>query len=84
MWKRVLWDIFCLILVIIAPWWVALIAVVAGIAVFPWYLEAVMVGMLYDVLYGGVSGSWIFHMIHTVIFTVPLLIAEFIKPKLNL
>lgn len=84
MWKRIPWDILCLVLVFIAPWWVVLILGVIGVILFPWYLEIIFLGVLFDVLYGGIAISWYRHLIHTAIFTVPLLVAEYIKPKLNL
>lgn len=83
MWKRVLWDILCLILVFCAPWWVTLVVGIAGVALFDWYLEIVFLGMLYDVFFGGITTSWYGHIIHTIIFTTPLLVGQFIKTKIN-
>ena len=83
MWKRIVWDIIVIALVFIAPWWVTLLFGIIGAALFPWYLEIIFFGVLYDVLFGGVNGSWYYHLIHTGIFTTPLLVAELIKTKIN-
>jgi hypothetical protein len=84
MWKRAVWDILCLIVLFFAPWWATLILGVIGVVCFSWYLEIIFLGMLYDVFFGGVYGPWYYHLIHTVIFTGPLLVAEFVKTKINI
>lgn len=84
MWKRIVWDLIVLLLVFIAPWWVTLIVTGIGAVFFPWYLEMIIVGALYDALFGGIHGVWYYHLLHTFFFTIPLLIIEFIKTKLNL
>ena len=83
MWKRIVWDIVSIALVFFAPWWVALIFGIIGVVFFSWYLEIIFLGVLYDVLFGGVSGSWYYHLIHTGIFTAPLLGIELVKTKIN-
>lgn len=81
--KRIAWDIGGIVLVFFAPWWVTLIFGILGALYFSWYLEIIFLGILYDVLFGGVSGSWYYHMIHTTIFTLPLLSIEFVKTRIN-
>ena len=84
MWKRTLWDILCLILVVLAPWWATLIVGVIGAIFFSWYVELAILGALYDALYGGVGGVWYRHLIHTGIFAAPLLVIEAVKTAINL
>ena len=84
MWKRIVWDVICLALVFSAPWWVTLIVAIGGVILFPWYIEIIFIGALYDSLYGGIGLVWYKHLVHTAIFTVPLLIGEYIKTTINL
>lgn len=79
MWKRVVWDIFLLTLALVAPWWVTFVVGIGGIVLFPWYVEIIFAGAIYDSLFGGVAVGHIHHLIHTGIFTAPLLIIEYIK-----
>jgi hypothetical protein len=81
--KRLLWDIIGLLLVCIAPWWAVLLFAIAGTVLFRWYLEMIVFGILFDVLFGGVSVSWLGHMAHTIIFAIPLIISETIKRNIN-
>lgn len=83
MWKRVIWDILCVLLVFVMPWWVTLIAGILGVIFFGWFFEILFLGVLYDALYGGTSGLWYQHLIHTGIFIIPLLIGQTIRKLIN-
>ena len=83
MWKRILWDIVAIILVFWAPWWVTFIVGIGGVVLFPWYLEIIFLGAFYDAIFGGNFVHWYHHLIHTAIFTIPLLIGELIKTNIN-
>jgi hypothetical protein len=83
MWKRIIWDILAIALVVIAPWWITLIWGVLGVIFFTWYLEIIILGALYDALFGLRFLPWYQHLIHTGIFTVPLLIIQFVKTRIN-
>lgn len=82
--KRILWDILCLALVFSAPWWLTLAVGTVGALFFSWYAELVILGALYDALFGGVPVAWYRHLVHTGIFAAPLLVIEFVKANLNL
>ena len=84
MWKRVLWDVLCLVVLFFAPWWATLALGIVGTIFFSWYIEIIFLGVLYDVLFGGITGTWYYHMIHTGIFTLPLIVSEFVKTKINI
>ena len=84
MWKRILFDIIGILIVFMFPWWVAFAYGLIGIILFPWYIEIVIFGALIDILYGGTARHWYTHIIHMVIFAVPLFIGEFIKTKISL
>jgi len=83
MWKRIVWNIITITLVFFAPWWVTLIFGIIGVVFFSWYLEIIFFGVCYDVFFGGVVGPWYYHLIHTGIFTLPLLVSEFVKTRIN-
>lgn len=82
--RRIAWDSVCIGLALTSPWWVVLIVVIAGTIMFPWYIESVFLGALFDALYGGNSNSWISHFTHTALFTTPFIFAEFIRTRINL
>ena len=82
--KRILYDIAGLVIVFMFPWWAGLIVAVIGVIVFPWYIEALFFGALYDILYGGIVHHWYLHITQLVIFAIPLFVAEFIKTRIVL
>ncbi len=84
MWKRILWDILCLALAFMAPWWVTLVFGTLGALFFSWYLELVILGAIYDALFGGVSMHWYRHLIHTGIFALPLLVMQLARTTFDL
>ncbi len=84
MWKRVVWDIVCISMIFFAPWWATLVLSLIGAVFFSWYLEMIFIGVCYDVIFGGVTGTWYYHLIHTFIFGLPVLVIEFIKTKVNM
>lgn len=83
MWKRVVFDIVAVVVVFFAPWWVVLAYVIVGVAIFPWYLEAVFLGLFFDVMYGTSILPWYERVLHTFIFLIPLGIGEYIKSRIN-
>lgn len=80
---RILFSIIAGILVFFAPWWVVLVYTVLGVILFPWYLEAMFLGLYFDVMYGIPTLHWYERIIHTIIFVAPLGIGEFIKRRIN-
>ena len=84
MWKRIIWDIVCLGMAFFAPWWATLVFGIIGVIAFSWYIEIIFLGVWYDAVFGGVTGAWYYHFIHTTIFLIPLCIAEFIKTRINI
>lgn len=78
--RRILFNILGLVLTIVAPWWAVLAYSILGALLFPWYIEMIFFGILFDVIYGNIGG---FHIKHTIVFLVPLLVVEFAKPRLN-
>lgn len=84
MWKRVIWDILCIVAVFVAPWWVTLFAGILGVVFFEWFLEILFLGALYDALYGGMSSSWYQHLVHTGIFTVLLFVGQIVRKLINI
>lgn len=71
---RVFWGIASLFMVFIAPWWVVLCMGIIGAIIFPWYIEIIFLGACFDALFGGATGAWYRTLIHTGIFTIPLLV----------
>lgn len=50
--KRILFDFILFALAFYAPWWVTLVFVAIGVFKFPFYSEAILFGVLLDLLYG--------------------------------
>lgn len=57
--KRALFGFVFLGVILYASWWVVLAVMLSGLFLFPWYVEAVIGGILFDILYG-VQGSLLF------------------------
>lgn len=53
--KRILFDLILLVLAFCVPWWLTLVLVAVGTFKFPFYGEAVLFGVLIDLLYGTVT-----------------------------
>lgn len=53
--KRTFFNLFFLGVLLYAPWWVVFIVAVYGVFVFPWYVEILFAGLLFDILYGAFS-----------------------------
>lgn len=82
-WWRILFDIGALILVLLTPWWVVFLYILIGVVLFPWYIEAVFWGLFFDVMYGTPLVSWYVRIMHTALFTLPVLLSTFIKQRIN-
>lgn len=83
MWKRIAWDIVAFALVATAPWWAVLAVGIAGAVMFPWYLELVILGAVLDAVYGGNASGFFGRLVHTGIFSAPLLLVEFVRTRVN-
>jgi hypothetical protein len=81
---RIIFSVIAVILTFFAPWWVVLMYAIIGIILFPWYLEALFLGLYFDSMYGIPTLHWYVRIMHTVLFVTPLGIAEFIKRRINL
>ncbi len=65
------------------PWWLAFVCVIIGIVLFPWYLEAVFIGLYFDVFFGYPALDWYRNIIHTAVLTLLLVVFQYIKPRIN-
>lgn len=81
---RIFWNIGMVILSIVAPWWVTLLGGAVGAWIFSWYLELIIIGVLYDAVFGLGVSPWYHMIMHTLIFTIPVLVLEFIKKNSNM
>jgi hypothetical protein len=50
---RLAYTTIVFLFLFIAPWWLYLPLVFAGVVIFPFYLEAMALALLADMLYGG-------------------------------
>jgi hypothetical protein len=78
--KRIFFDIVVFLSVILLPWWIWLPGILAGIVLFPQYIEGVILATLADVLYGaGVHPlvySFPFGMISAILVIISVPIRE--------
>lgn len=58
--RRIFFDMVLAFALMFAPWWFFAGIAVFGSIVFARYYELVLVGVLFDLLYGSVSGIWFF------------------------
>ncbi len=80
---RIGFDIILIVLIFTTPWWVVFIVGIIGAIFFQWYLELIFAGVVIDIMFGGGSMSWYRHMMHTIIFMIPVGIMEIVRPKIN-
>ena len=69
-------TLLSILLTIILPWWASGFVLLLFVFLFPWYYEAVLGALIYDLLYGS-AGFW---LTMAVLIIVPL--AEELKKKL--
>lgn len=80
---RILYTVVLVLVVFFVPWWAVLILALVGAMVFPWYLESVFIGLYFDVFFGYPALDWYRNIMHTAIFTLPVLAIQYIKPRIN-
>lgn len=80
---RIIFTFIAAVLVFFMPWWVVLMYTLIGIVIFPWYIEAIFLGLYFDIMYGIPTLHWYTRIIHTIVFLTPLGITEFIKRRIN-
>lgn len=54
--KRFFFTVMAIGFLLYAPWWMTILVLGVGVFYFEFYIEAIILGFLFDVLYG-VSGS---------------------------
>ena len=69
-------TLLALLLAVILPWWASLILLLFLIFFFPWYYEAVILTLVYELIYG--SGH--FWLTMAIIIAIPL--SEWLKKRL--
>ncbi len=81
---RILASIILLLSVLFMPFWISVILALAGMAYFPFFLEAIFLFFLSDLLYG-VEEPKLFNMLGvSFIFTlICFIILELLKKKLR-
>ncbi len=50
--QRIVWGVFSVICIIAMPWWVSFLVIVAGIVIFPVYVEGILFASIMDLVYG--------------------------------
>lgn len=61
---RTIFSLLVLVSVFVLPYWAYLPAILAGIIIFPFYAEAILLALLVDALYGS---SYVFGIIAAVL-----------------
>ncbi|MFA6253651.1 MAG: hypothetical protein WC640_00095 [Candidatus Paceibacterota bacterium] len=73
---RLSFALLSIILVTFLPWWASALILLLSVFIFPWYYEAVLSVLVYDLLYG----SGIFWLTIITLFIIPLI--EELKKRL--
>lgn len=82
---RIITNIVIVISILFLPWWATVLLVCAGILLFPHFYEAIIAGVLMDVLYGVSMVSFSgFVAVFTVIFSLGYLLGERFKKNVRL
>ncbi len=81
---RVFLDLLIFFGALFAPWWVCLFFVLVGIFYFGNFVEAFLVGLLLDALYGAPSANvYHFRLFFGTLFFILWLVGDFLKRKLR-
>lgn len=82
--KRIFFDLVFLSVVFYAPWWLAFIIATLGAFYFSQYYEVVVIGALFDILYGVREGVFIGHSIQGFLVGIAIFVSmERIKRELR-
>ena len=77
---RVIAFIFVFILVVILPWWISVVVLIGLTIYFPFYLEVVFFGFLFDALY---TIQYSFPYTGLTVATGLLLVSMFVKTRVR-
>jgi len=70
-------------IVLFAPWWLTAILILIPLFYFKWYLEAIFLGVIYDILFSvPVSYLYGIEMIATIYTTLSFIVFYFLKKNL--
>lgn len=56
--KRILFNIFFIVAILCLPWYLSLLVGILGTFFFPWFVEVIIAGIVFDILYGSLGASW--------------------------
>ncbi|MEK7194569.1 MAG: hypothetical protein AAB660_02690 [Patescibacteria group bacterium] len=54
---RILFTLIVFLALIVTPYWIYFPLILIGIVLFPFYLEAILLGLIVDLVYGGGANS---------------------------
>lgn len=79
--KRLFFDVGFLIILFFSPWWVVFFWGALGVIFFSNYYEFLIVGILFDLLYGGAHTSWmaVFGLMGLTASALLMLLFEWLK-----
>jgi len=75
---RILVFIAAFIVLVVLPWWVSMVVLLGLTIYFPFYLEVLFFGFLFDVLYPAQ-----FNYLGLILATILLIIVLFVKTRLR-
>jgi len=81
---RLLFDIIVALSLFIAPWWLSVILALFGLFYFSFFIEFIMVGFIFDSLFGVRLQSFFnFYFIYTTAFGLFFILVESLKNRLR-
>lgn len=83
--KRIIADIVLCIAVVSLPWWGTLIAVLAGMFIFDWFVEGLVIAFIFDTLYATPTVYFSGHvLVATYSAALLFMIVFFVKRRIRL
>lgn len=76
---RIFVTIVLLVLAVMLPWWVAALGTVAALFYFPAYYEAVLLGLLFDAMYG----SYVLFPMLPYVLTITMLAVVYVVTRIR-
>ncbi|MFA6094737.1 MAG: hypothetical protein WC757_02510 [Candidatus Paceibacterota bacterium] len=83
--KRIIVDIILCIAAVFLPWWGTLIAVLACMFIFEWFIEGLILALIFDTLYGTPTVYFNgYVLVATYSTTILFMIVFFVKRRIRL
>ena len=80
---RVIFILISFLVLLFLPWWLVLILMAGGLIIFPFYFEAIILLIFFDLIYAFPQSGWFtFQFFFTVMGLLFLVVIEYLRDRL--